>query len=293
LTYEDGRVELVAQCPLSPAAAPPGRGHRGRAAGRRAEGEGEPPPVWDGWPQHLWFGKSFATWTHPALPANESVAIVSAEWTVPPRPVDAAGNASDPWGHAAPTMSWWVGLQGPSVLQPVLELNGLMPGAYDGVSWTCCPAGFAWYSFPLIALPGDVVSGTIARVPGAPGLVFETVTTVTSPGRGAHATRLTSDMGGEAGWAPTWAEVVFEDYYVTRCDQVPCGGGGFRDVQVWTSPAGQPYDNNGSATRLATVPWSTMYEVAGAPPPGPPVCGGATSSDNSSFVNVTLECTPP
>jgi len=37
------------------------------------------------------------------------------------------GNGSDPFSNAPPTLSGG-GIQGPTVLQPVLEFNGLMPG---------------------------------------------------------------------------------------------------------------------------------------------------------------------
>ena len=53
------------------------------------------------------------------------------------------------------------------MLQPVMELNGLMPDAYDGVSWACCPGHMAWYSDPLVALPGETIEGTILRVDGS------------------------------------------------------------------------------------------------------------------------------
>jgi len=279
IAYVDGREENVAPCAATPSARTRARGQPG-------------PPVWKNWPEHLWFGKGFADFTNPRLPANESIAAMYASWTVPPLPTDRSGNASDPWSQAAPTESWWIGLQGPAVLQPVLELNGLRPGVFDAVSWNCCPAGFAWHSPSIAAFPGDIIDGSIVRLPDTAdgAFVYETVTSVTSPSTGTLTVRLQSAMGGEAGWAPTWAEVVVETYYVTSCDRLPCGSTPFTNLSVWTSPAQQPYTSSSVPTRLATLPWSTQYEVAGAAPLGLPICGGAASSDNSTFVELAFDC---
>ena len=110
------------------------------------------PPVWEGWAQHWWFGLWWADFTSPPLPKNQTVFALNATWPVPEFPPNQSANESDPWFQSPPTESWWNGLQGPSVLQPVMEYNGLMARSFDGVSWDCCPGQMAWYSFPLIAL---------------------------------------------------------------------------------------------------------------------------------------------
>ena len=134
------------------------------------------------------------------MPPNTTVYALNATWTVPDLPPDSTANASDPWFQTEPTESWWVGLQGGAVLQPVMELNGLMPHAYDAVSWNCCMGNMAWYSFPLIALPGETISGEIVRVSGAEVdaadslYVYATVTGVSSAARGVQQTVLYSAM---------------------------------------------------------------------------------------------------
>jgi len=292
--FPDGGEEVVAPCAAEPRAVRPprrlgGGGRRGVAAA--------PPPVWDGWPAHSWLGTAWAPFTRPPLPANTTIFSINATWVVPPPPADASGNASDPWAHAAPTLSWWVGVQGPAVVQPVLEWNGLAPGAYDAVSWNCCPAGMAWYSMPLPALPGERVEGAIVRVSGAEVgaagslYTYETTTAVVSAARGRHETRLFSAMSdGEPGWTPDWAEAVAEAYYVTSCDRLPCGAaaGAFADVRVAVAPAGEPF-NATRAAPVSDVPWSTAYEVAGEDAPGPPVCAGAVAWA-AGAANVTSDC---
>ena len=282
LRFDDGTEEVVPRCAhaaAAAAAAPP------------------LPPIWRGWPRHWWWGLSWAPFTSPPLPPNTTIWSLNASWQVPPLPALMRGNASDPWYEAAPTESWWVGVQGGAVLQPVLELNGLHAGAYDGVSWACCAGGMAWYSFPLAALPGERVEGSIVRVSGAEvgsaaQYVYRTVTAVRSAARGYAATTLYSDMSdGERGWAPTWAEVVQESYFVTACGQLPCGGAGaFSELRLATAPAGLPYSE--SAARVAAVaapPWSVSYEIEDAAAPAAPVCRGAASAAPGA-ADVNFDC---
>jgi len=77
------------------------------------------PPLWNDWPQHWWFGYNYADFTNPRLPNNESIYSINASWIVPPLPLDRNANINDPWYQSEPTESWWIGLQGPTVLQPV------------------------------------------------------------------------------------------------------------------------------------------------------------------------------
>ena len=236
----------------------------------------------------------------PPLPKNTTIFSLNASWVVPALPADVTGNASDPWFESPPTESWWNGLQGGAVLQPVMELNGLMPGAYDAVSWQCCSAGMAWYSFPLPALPGEAIDGTIVRVSGAEVgaegslYVYETRTAVRSAARGEHATVLYSAMtrDGDPNWAPTWAEIVQESYFVTSCTRLPCGAGTFTDVSVSTAPAGLPFaEAAAQAAVVASVPWSPAYEIERAAAPPSPVCGGAASFDNATATAVvSFDC---
>lgn len=176
-----------------------------------------------------------------------------------------------------------------------MELNGLIEGAYDGVSWNCCPSSMAWHSDAVLANPGDTIVGSIQRVPGD-GLVYETITTVVSKdGKSSNSSVLTSDMGsGEPDWAPTWAEVVFESYFVTSCEQLACGPYAFEDVSVVVQPAGQPY--NPSATRqLDVIPWSQNYEIAGVSGRNNnlPICEGYVKGDNKTVAVIGFDCEAP
>jgi len=259
-----------------------------------------PPPTWNGWPRHWWLGLAYAPFTSPPLPAGESFFSVRGAWAVPPLPASTGGNASDPWGGAAPTESWWVGLQGGAVLQPVLELNGLCgPRAWGAVSWVCCPGGYVWHSDPLLAQPGDGVEGAIVRVDGAAlgapnsTYAFEVTTTLTPRAGGApEATVLRAVMDGAGGepWAPTWAEVVQESYFVTRCDALPCApAGAFARLALETAPAGRPFNASPPAA-VAAPPWAPTYAVEGAARPGAPVCGGRAAPAGARGAAVDFDC---
>lgn len=294
LRHPDGREEIIARCaydsPLPRARRPP--------VARSGAPYHDNPPLWHNWPKHWWFGLSYAPFTDPPLPAGQSFYSINATWRVPPLPRVRTGNSSDPWFQEPPTESWWVGLQGGAVLQPVLELNGLAPREYDAVSWACCASGMAWYSFPLPALPGEEIVGSIVRVSGAEVdaaddlYVYQTATGVRSAARGYHETLLYSDMSGAStpGWSPYWAEVVQESYFVTACADLPCGAGAFADVRVSVAPAGLRY-NATQPVDVAAVPWSRSYEIEGAAAPANAVCGGAaTFNDTARTADVRFEC---
>jgi hypothetical protein len=257
------------------------------------------PATWEGWLKHWWFGLWWAPFTRPPLPANETIYSLNATWLVPALPLDLSGNESDPWYQSEPTESWWTGLQGGAVLQPVMELNGLVPRSYDAVSWMCCQAGMAWYSFPLIALPGETVVGEIVRVSGEEVgaqdslYVYLTVTGVRSAARGYSETRLFSAMTeGDAGWVPDWAEVVQESYFVTSCARLPCGAGAFADLAVATAQKGLPF--NETTPSAAAPQWAVSYEAENDADPGAPVCGGnASFSAAAATAAVTFDCELP
>jgi hypothetical protein len=265
------------------------------------------PAFWDGWPNHFWFGQGYTT------RRGEFVWSLNATWAVPPYPHNTLGNGSDPYSKEAPTESWWVGIQGPTVLQPVLELNGLMPGVYDAASWNCCPAGMAWHSTPLPAQPGDTIVGGIVQVAAvaeggtsarahaaAPTYSFVTNTTVKSAGGESHSTTLYSDMDAEPGWAPTFAEAIFESYFVTRCDQFPCSSRSSGRGAAASVPTGFSLDNitlyvtpaaAGAPVPLQPIPWLQLYEVDNSSTPGVPVCGGESgTSQAGETVSVWLNC---
>lgn len=253
------------------------------------------PSFWDGWPNHFWFGQGLYVAT------GDVIFSLNSSWRVPPFPRNTLGNGSDPYSTSPPTLSWWIGIQGPTVLQPVLEFNGLMPGVYDAASWNCCPAGMAWHSTPLPAAPGDLVVGGMIQVAGwnrsgAAALAgaggpytFVTETTVVSAGGRVTATSLTSDMAPEPGWNPTWAEAIFESWFATRCEHFPCGGYSLADVLLSVTRAGGPLN----VTPVTPVPWAPFYEVENTTTPGSPVCGGATSVPADGSVDIAFNCAAP
>ena len=250
----------------------------------------DPLPIWNGWPRHAWYGSSYADWSNPRFPTNESIFALIANWIIPPYPVNQLANTSDPWYQAPPTTSWWTGIQGPTVLQPVIELNGLTRNAYDAVSWNCCPGNMSWYSDPLVTFPDDTIQGIMVRQPSSSGYVFETITTVISPLTGTHSTRLSSDMSLENGWAPTWAEIIFEEWFITSCTQLICGPERFFNISLYVEPRGQPY--NATPPRLLTeIPWSVSYEIDGFNQPANPTCDGHVQTDNVTYNSLIYSCT--
>lgn len=139
ITHPNGTLDARPPCASPHAASYADYAQRRRGGGPAAavggspsEGGAAPPAVWDGWPQHLWFGLAYASFTNPPLKGH--ILALNATWTVPDAPARRTGNASDPWGGYPPTLSTWLGVQGGAVLQPVLEWNGLVPDAYDFVS---------------------------------------------------------------------------------------------------------------------------------------------------------------
>lgn len=247
------------------------------------------PPLWNDWPQHWWFGYNYADFTNPRLPINESIFSMNATWFVPPLPLNRNANINDPWYQSEPTESWWIGLQGPTVLQPVLELNGLMQKTYDAVSWNCCPSGMAWYSFPLFAQPGDVITGSINRIDGnkfdinLTGLyVYETITAVTSTSRGFHETRLVSAMSlDEETWIPNWAEIIQESYFITNCSQLPCFNSSFFNINIQIAERGLPF--NETNPHSVILPWSNAYEIENGKAPINAVCNGTAQNESIYF----------
>jgi hypothetical protein len=260
-------------------------------------------PIWDGWPMHLWLGYSWANWSRPAFPADAAVLAFNASWLVPPPPSNTMGNKSDPWTQSAPTLSWWIGLQGPAVLQPVLEWNGLRSQAYGAVSWNCCPAGYVWHSDVLPAEPGDTIDGAMVRTaPGDAGHphggTYATLTTVRSPGKPLATVSLTTDTDHEAGgWLGNWVEAIAESYFVTSCEQLPCttagalGQGeafaGLSLVLVDDDMPTRPYSP-------ASIPWVEEYQVQDDGKPGAPTCGGKVTTnglaDGAGWANVEQRC---
>lgn len=176
------------------------------------------------------------------------------------------------------------------MLQPVLEWNGLTAGGWDLVSWNCCPAGYVVHSEPLTGLrEGDALYGEVSQAaPPGDDDVFTVVSSHAPAGGGpAQRVSLTADMRGVGGWAPTWAEAVAETYFVTGCEQLPCGGAppmaAFAGMSLVTTASPPPGG-------VAPIPWSPAYEVDGAPAPAAPICGGAASGGKAGSAVIEFQC---
>lgn len=210
ITYANGTAATLPACAAAPAASyavvVARRRPQDAPVGDAPVGGAANPPTWKGWPFHLWFGAAYATFTKPALIGD--IIEMNTTWLVPARPTNTRGNASDPWGGHAPTLSTWIGVQGGAVLQPVLEWNGLVAGDFDISSWNCCPAGYVVHSDPVGGLrPGDVLLGSV-RQSAADNDVFTVTSTLARAGVPPVTTSLAADMRGVAGWKPQWAEAI-------------------------------------------------------------------------------------
>lgn len=104
LTYANGSVATLPPCASPHAVTYERYAARRRAAVMAAAApRADPPPIWDGWPRHLWFGLSYASFTTPPLVGR--VLNFSTTWRVPAAPQRQVGNKTDPWGGYAPTLS--------------------------------------------------------------------------------------------------------------------------------------------------------------------------------------------
>jgi hypothetical protein len=177
-------------------------------------------------------------------------------------------------------------VQGGAVLQPVLEWNGLLPGDYDLVSWNCCPAGYVVHS-PVIGglAEGDVMYGEVSQSPAGDN-VFNITSTLLRGGVPVKTVSLGADMRNVSGWEPTWAEAIAETYFVTGCEQLPCGAkppmADFATVALTTTDA---------PDGLADIPWSHFYEVEGGTAPKEAICAGAaTPGANGLAATIAFQC---
>lgn len=119
--------------------------------------------------------------------------------------------------------------------------------------------------------PGDTLVGSVAQ-PSADNDAFVITSELRRGGAHVNATTLLADMTHVGGWAPQWAELIEESYFVTDCRQLPCGSASppmaaFAKVALATTDA---------PGGVASVPWTPFYEVEGVGrDPGAPICGGA------------------
>ena len=158
ITHANGTRETLPPCAAEPRAVRPTAAAAAPQQQQQQRVRDSDQPEWNGWYEHFWYSADVSFFTTPALVGN--VTSMSAVWVVPETPANMNGNANSPW-PSVPTQSWWIGLQsraaGAPVLQPVIELNGLVPGEFDASSWNCCPQGYVAHSSPIPAQSGAVV----------------------------------------------------------------------------------------------------------------------------------------
>lgn len=199
------------------------------------------PPSWKGWPEHTWFGLDYAHFTNP--PLTVPIQSLSATYIVPNYPKKRTGNPSAAWKNQ-PTLSYWLGVQGGYVLQPVIEFNGLIHNDFDFVSWNCCPSGVTVHSTPLSGIkPGSQLYGAVNRV--GKSQIFEIISQF-----GQKSSNLKADMSSYK-WTANWAEFKSESYFVTDCAQFPAGQITFKDIKLVTTD-GQTHN---------PIPWKEGYET--------------------------------
>jgi hypothetical protein len=126
---------------------------------------------WHGWPEHQWFGREIKEYKD-----NKTIPFVTslvADYIVPTNPVNPNGNPQSSW-PSRPVISYWTGVQGPAILQPVIGWNNYHPGIpgpnannWTLQSWNCCPAGMAVTGPGISGLqPGDRVHTEMKRING-------------------------------------------------------------------------------------------------------------------------------
>jgi len=222
-------------------------------------------PSWNGWPEHTWFGLDYAKFTNP--PLKVPIQNFSATYIVPNYPKRRTGNPSAPWKNP-PTLSYWLGVQGGYVLQPVIEFNGLIRNDFDFVSWNCCPSGVTVHSTPLTGIrPGSNLFGAVNRI--GKSKVFEIISEFNG-----KSSNLRADMSSYQ-WTANWAEFKSESYYVTDCTQFPAGQITFKNINLITTD-GQRHD---------PIPWKEGYETT-AKGFNHPNCSGTTKNVGGNEVHI-------
>ena len=167
---------------------------------------------------------------------------IVASWTVPPNPRNAADQ----------TVYFFPGLQGDTILQPVLGYRGYN-NSWDLSSWNCCKDGTVQYSDFIPAKPGDKIVGDTYSTcaAGVACSQWNIDTRNTSTGK---SVRLTSVPYGNPDLVVGGA---LEVYSVDSCDQYPSSGTiTFGSIAV--------YDRN--FNRVTSPPWESISDSSGVDP---------------------------
>jgi hypothetical protein len=139
--------------------------------------------------------------------------LLSAVWSVPSAPTSNDGQI----------LFYFPGLEGPSILQPVLGWNKDFPSAWSIASWHCCPSGITVEATPRKVSPGDTIYGVIFCSSALPSCAAWSVYTVDLQNFSSSLMDNTSDLNQTFNWAYAG---VLEAYNIKQCSDFPGSGGG-------------------------------------------------------------------
>lgn len=237
----DGRREPALACAQDNFTAdgirvhPDGRGNAGQlvrsaAMSSAARAHSVPKPIDWGWIQ----ASGYTT----GVPIGRIVA----SWKVPPSPRNAADQ----------TVYFFPGLQGDTILQPVLGYRGYN-NSWDLSSWNCCKDGTVQYSDFIAAKPGDRIVGDTYSTCAA-GVACSKWNIDTRNVTSGQSVRLTSVPYGNPDLVVGGA---LEVYSVDSCDQYPSSGTiTFSGIAV--------YDRN--FNRVTSPPWESISDSSQVDP---------------------------
>jgi hypothetical protein len=180
-------------------------------------------------------------------------------WVVPPLPQN----------QGSQTLFFFNGIQGNSILQPVLAYSGTAP--WNFASWSCCIQGDQQQSDTINLSPGDVLQGTITSANcDSSGVCQNWTVTSTDMTTGQS---VTLNAGADVGTPNIVVPAVLETYDVSSCDMFPVTG-------EETFYGNSLTDGNGHPE---TEHYKLLFDTGGnGTSGGLPACGfGGTSSGDS------------
>jgi hypothetical protein len=180
-------------------------------------------------------------------------------WVVPPLPQN----------QGSQTLFFFNGIQGNSILQPVMAYSGTAP--WNFASWSCCIQGDQQQSDTINLSPGDVLQGTVTSANcDSSGVCQNWTITSTDMTTGQS---VTLNAGADVGTPNIVVPAVLETYDVSSCDMFPVTG-------EETFYGNSLTDSNGHPE---TVPYHLLFDTGGnGTSGGLPACGfGGTSSGDS------------
>lgn len=168
---------------------------------------------------------------------SQPIGRIIASWKVPP----------NPRVRSKQTIYFFPGMQGDTILQPVLGYRG-ESNTWDLSSWNCCKDGTVWTSDYIPAKSGDQIVGDTYSTCAA-GMACNRWNIDTKNVTSGRSVRLTTAPYGNP-------SLIFggalEVYDVTSCDEFPDGGFlTFSNIAVYDRNmirvSSQPWDSNGPA----------------------------------------------